>query len=167
MTTKNNEPAFPCPTKSYPKGGCTVKQFFPGMVRICKNGHKYAVTDAMSRRGRYPCPRCAVITATEYGKKNIEWRRAQQKKYQAKITSRRAGNTARYRARYPEKKSAHYKVQNAIRTGRIVRLACEVCGCKNSHAHHSDYTNPMDVKWLCHRHHMEVHWPIKQLKEGE
>lgn len=45
----------------------------------------------------------------------------------------------------------------AIKVGKLVRLPCEKCGSPKSEAHHEDYSKPLVVKWLCRRHHGEVH----------
>jgi hypothetical protein len=57
-----------------------------------------------------------------------------------------------------EQKRAHYWVASAILRGEIVRQSCEVCnqGGK-THAHHPDYSQPTLIKWLCPRHHKELH----------
>ena len=60
--------------------------------------------------------------------------------------------------RNPEKRAAHVAVGNAVRDGRLVRLGCEVCGSERSEAHHDDYTKPLDVRWLCRRHHADAHY---------
>jgi hypothetical protein len=62
-----------------------------------------------------------------------------------------------YRQAHPEKKRAHNAVTNAIRDGKLERGACEVCGAANAHAHHDDYSRPLDVRWLCRTHHEELH----------
>lgn len=56
----------------------------------------------------------------------------------------------------PEKRRAQAAVGNAIRAGRLVRLPCEVCG-RWANAHHDDYARPLDVRWLCPRHHALWH----------
>lgn len=48
-------------------------------------------------------------------------------------------------------------VQGAIKTGRLKKLPCEVCGEPIVEAHHDDYDKPLDVKWLCKKHHHELH----------
>lgn len=62
-----------------------------------------------------------------------------------------------YRKAHPEKYRAHVAVDNALRGGRLTKLPCEVCGSVRSHAHHTDYSQPLVVRWLCHAHHSEVH----------
>lgn len=68
-----------------------------------------------------------------------------------------AANAKKWAAENPEGYKAHYLVSNAIRDKRLVRLPCEVCGSKRSHAHHEDYSKPFDVRWLCALHHHRLH----------
>jgi len=57
----------------------------------------------------------------------------------------------------PEKRSAHIIVGNAIRDGKLIRQSCEVCGNKSTHAHHDDYSRPLEVRWLCPQCHSDEH----------
>lgn len=53
----------------------------------------------------------------------------------------------------------------AIRKGEIERLPCVICGATYKlHAHHEDYDKPLDVVWLCVKHHHERH---KELSMGD
>lgn len=45
----------------------------------------------------------------------------------------------------------------AIRSGELVPEPCDVCGRLPTEGHHDDYSKPLDVRWLCHKHHSEVH----------
>lgn len=57
---------------------------------------------------------------------------------------------------------------NAFRRGELKRLPCETCGTtKNLHAHHDDYSKPLEVRWLCADHHREHHKIKRALAEGE
>lgn len=62
----------------------------------------------------------------------------------------------RMRARNPEKYKARQKVSNSIRNGSIKKGKCEMCGDPNTEAHHTDYSKPLEVMWLCRKHHMEI-----------
>jgi hypothetical protein len=58
---------------------------------------------------------------------------------------------------HPEEKQAQSLVGKAIRAGKIVRGVCVVCGELKVDAHHEDYNKPLDVVWLCHKHHLQLH----------
>ena len=53
-----------------------------------------------------------------------------------------------------------WKMQNAIRSGRLPRantLSCAVCGEPAEHYHHDNYDKPLDVIPLCRQCHVEHH----------
>ena len=52
---------------------------------------------------------------------------------------------------------AHAKLWKALATGRLIKQPCEVCGSHDVEAHHTNYNNPLDIKWLCPVHHKEWH----------
>lgn len=62
-----------------------------------------------------------------------------------------------YRERYPQKARATAVLRYAVRSGKVKRLPCDVCGASESEGHHDDYNKPLDVRWLCRKHHMELH----------
>lgn len=69
---------------------------------------------------------------------------------------------ARYRAKNQDKVMAVSQVNNAIRKGLLTRGACEVCGATSIEGapiegHHEDYARPLDVRWLCRKHHQAHH----------
>lgn len=59
--------------------------------------------------------------------------------------------------RNPEKRKAHIMVWSALRSGKLIKKPCEVCGKQKVQAHHSDYTKPLEVQWLCTEHHAREH----------
>jgi hypothetical protein len=61
--------------------------------------------------------------------------------------------------RNPEKRAAHLILGTAVRYGKIVKpTACQRCGAEGRvEAHHADYSKPLEVEWLCKRHHLDVH----------
>lgn len=68
-------------------------------------------------------------------------------------------NVQASRARYPERSAARKTLNAAVAAGRIVAGPCEVgTDCVGQiQAHHDDYSKPLDVRWLCKRHHEEHH----------
>lgn len=56
-----------------------------------------------------------------------------------------------------EKIRARDTLNNAIKAGRLSKKPCIICGDEKVHGHHYDYSKPLDVKWLCRKHHIEEH----------
>jgi hypothetical protein len=58
----------------------------------------------------------------------------------------------------PSKNKARGILQRAVKSGKVKRCPCEVCGRKTKiEAHHTDYTKPFQVMWLCRKHHSIWH----------
>jgi hypothetical protein len=64
------------------------------------------------------------------------------------------------------KATARLKTKQAIRNGLLIKKECFICGDVNSEAHHVDYDKPMEVVWVCKKHHRSIHSNI-QSKNGE
>jgi predicted DNA-binding protein YlxM (UPF0122 family) len=55
--------------------------------------------------------------------------------------------------------------EEAIQRGKLIPSPCEVCGAdgkfedgrREVQAHHDDYNKPLEVRWLCQKHHHEWH----------
>ncbi len=70
-----------------------------------------------------------------------------------------------YRKRFPEKHKAHNLVHKAIKKGELIRGCCEVCqSTEDIEAHHEDYSKPLEVRWLCDKHHKERHVELNRLE---
>lgn len=57
------------------------------------------------------------------------------------------------RIKYQHK--AHNIVASAIANGTLIKQPCEVCQVVDVEAHHSDYSKPLSIIWLCKQHHAE------------
>lgn len=69
-----------------------------------------------------------------------------------------------YMRRNPQKVACAAAVGKAIADGLLEKLPCEICGKQTAEAHHEDYDKPLDVIWLCKKHHGERH---RQINRGE
>ena len=65
--------------------------------------------------------------------------------------------TKRWRAKNPAGYKANLAVSNALRSGKLDKLPCLFCGATDVHAHHRDYSKPLDVQWLCAKCHHRLH----------
>lgn len=60
--------------------------------------------------------------------------------------------------RNPEKVKAREAVYKAKKSGKLIIEPCSVCNStENIHAHHEDYSKPLDVIWLCNKCHHDKH----------
>jgi hypothetical protein len=49
-----------------------------------------------------------------------------------------------------------------LRRGLLQREPCQVCG-RSAQMHHDDYTKPLQVRWFCYDHHIELHRHIDRI----
>jgi ribosomal protein S27AE len=60
-------------------------------------------------------------------------------------------------ASHKQKVYARGAVQNLIKSGKLLRQPCEVCGETRVEAHHDDYSKPLEIRWLCIPCHRDAH----------
>lgn len=74
------------------------------------------------------------------------------------VKKRKQASYRKWLSNNQEKKDAHIKVHKALLAGVILKNPCIVCGeNKKVHGHHTDYSKPLQVHWLCPRHHSAMH----------
>lgn len=98
---------------------------------------------------------------------NAEYMRRARKENQDKF--RACEREASMRKRHPEKISARYAVNNAVKRGDLVKPnGCEQCGREaRLTGHHDDYSKPLNVRWLCYSCHGKEHRVIEFAKVGD
>ena len=92
------------------------------------------------------------------------------KKYQKRKRANNKGYKTeeyrKWREKNPEKYEAHKKLHTAMAAGKLKKKPCTKCGkTKGVHAHHFDYSKPLNVIWLCPEHHKEIHQKEASLKK--
>lgn len=92
--------------------------------------------------------------------RNIERDRELKRLSRQRHPSTKAEYQRMRRRMFPEKLRAYNQVQRALRAGKITRPSiCEGCHEeKRVHAHHRDYSRPLEVQWLCQQCHKLAHW---------
>jgi hypothetical protein len=96
--------------------------------------------------------------------RDIEKMRANSRRSEAKkklrdpklYHQRLAKRVRTWREKNPGKIKAQRRVFVELRAGRMRRGLC-FCGSRIAGAHHKDYRRPLEVMWLCRKHHAQIH----------
>ena len=112
----------------------------------CLGGHDTVCKGCVNKRNR------------ERYRRNPELQHAAQLRWELGNPEKAAAADRAFRIRNPEKRAAHRALEWALHRGRVTKQPCEICGmAQRPHAHHDDYTKPLEVRWLCPRHHGQLH----------
>lgn len=121
---------------------------------FCKSCQKTKSSDCFYESSKTRCKECVKIAVKKNRAENID----RYREYDRLRGNRQSYEYVKsYRNANKKKYAAHNKVNNALRDGKIQKGCCEICGSKETHAHHDDYDKPMDVRWLCAVHHKQWH----------
>lgn len=144
---------------------CGIEKSFDGFYKhpSSKTGYDSKCKDcakAMTKaaRERNPEHYKAFDRARANRPDRVSARKAYRQTEEGKKAVARANKA--YQMRAPERRAAHIAVGNAIRDGVLKPwpiCAIPECLCETVEAHHSDYSRPLDVVWLCNDHHREAH----------
>ena len=112
------------------------------------------------------CKTCTKARVRKHRRENESVREYDRKRAKTPERKKHARDvTIRWRAENPEKYKAETAVGNALRDGKLFKKPCEhrdpqsgeVCGVLKVHAHHEDYSKPLEVDWFCAKHHHRHH----------
>jgi hypothetical protein len=90
----------------------------------------------------YICKECNAKRARDYYHKH-------KAKARAKWNKMRSNNLPKMKAR----EALRYNVK----MGYMKKKPCEKCNELKVESHHEDYEKPLEVIWLCRKHHLEIH----------
>lgn len=103
------------------------------------------------------CKECCSRSRKKYyyaNRKKVIDRTSEYRKNNPEISIKSFHN---YKEKHPERIIAHNEIRRVMKAGELVRGSCEVCGQSNAEAHHDDYSQPLEVRWLCKTHHKIIH----------
>ena len=101
------------------------------------------------------CKVCTRIFYRERRIRNPETFKRKAKTYYENHKAEKIESVRVYEKKYPERRTARNIVRSALIKGILISEKC-LCGAK-AEAHHPDYSKPLEVVWLCKRHHREAH----------
>jgi hypothetical protein len=141
-----------------------AEHYFTGLV--CKHGH---TVKRITKSGA--CISCLVEVKALQSKQSEERKRVKGRQYTTEAVKKKTYPKGTWSKQYARYKADPYKmlklkakatVKREIYKGNLKRQPCEVCqATKFIHAHHEDYSKPMEVKWLCPQHHQDRHKELK------
>lgn len=107
------------------------------------------------------CRKCQQVRYTKWHYETLKADPIKHEKrkayYRQKEKERRLRNKTD--PKYKKMKAAHTVIAGMVAGGWLTSQPCEVCGKKETEAHHDDYDKPLDVQWLCKKHHKLIHHP--------
>jgi len=119
--------------------------------------------------GRW-CRECNVQAAREYARKNRSSVNAEKERWRRKNIDKVRQIQVRCNKKRKETQGNHVTmiqrvhrlVYKAVKSGKILKPnLCSLCHIPTRiNAHHEDYSNPLDVVWLCHACHIARHKEI-------
>ncbi len=127
-------------------------EMLDGHVNKCKDCNKKDVIENRLKREDY-------YNAYDRVRSTKPHRKAAKREYfkRPEVKERARVHRKASEKKYPERKAAADMVNKAVREGRMEKFPCWVCGELEVEGHHPDYDSPLDVVWLCTKHHAEVH----------
>lgn len=125
---------------------------------FCKSCSTNKDSEAFYSSNKTRCKECIRRSVRENRLEKIDYYR-QYDRMRSSQPHRMANNFAQskaWRQAFPNRMRAQSMVQHALRSGKLKKQPCWVCGEK-AVAHHPDYDRPLDVVWLCQPHHKQTH----------
>ena len=126
-----------------------------------KNNENYRLKTYINRRNVYK----KYCTSDKYREKLNEYRRTYEKIYRKtekyKLYIEKSNERKRNNNLYKKQQNCRNLTRLRIQKGILIKQPCEICSELKVEAHHTDYNKPLLVKWLCHKHHMELHRKYK------
>jgi hypothetical protein len=132
----------------------------------------------MRKQGYYKC--CICKKEKHYSEFPIDRRRGVdrdfgvasrcklcKKEYDKQRTKARKAYFSEYRDTYIDRRRAKESAYYALRKGDIQKHPCSICGSPDVVGHHKDYSQPLDVTWVCRKHHADLHYgnPARPVNE--
>lgn len=163
---------------------CGVKHFRFNMKKLkCSECKEMLPVDRFGKNKHFPrgyqyhCKKCrsqfknkekARINAKKYRERNPEKTRMTAKRWVKenpdKVRQHRLSSNKKQKLKDPEQFFAGISLRKAVKNGYVFRPDfCYLCDitCKPE-GHHEDYSQSLDVLWLCHTCHIERHEDINK-----
>ena len=126
--------------------------------------HHKGISNSLRPSCKVCCIGQSVAYTSEHREKLVAKNKAKNKVWSRTEKGRKSTRTSRHKYHADSRRAHEIKAQKAVgralKTGRMVRLPCVICGDSKSQGHHEDYDKPLEVVWLCQKHHKARHREI-------
>lgn len=144
----------------------------------CKSCAKEKCEGDFYQSNKSKCKECIKVASKKNRLENIDRFRAYDKlrasmphRVQARTEYQKTDRFKESHAKAITKNRALFKVRanarnlvaKAVKSGKLKKQPCFICGSEIVEAHHPDYNRPLDVIWLCNKHHREAHDLVKSV----
>lgn len=155
------------------------------VCKIVKPMDAFAILKKAKDGRQFRCRACQKIIYTEYMKRPSSKKRAcervkkyyntprgrqkqherdtseHKKQYMAKYRQTPSGIATRKKGQQRISRLKRHLAYSAVRR-KLKKQPCSVCGTfERVHAHHHDYSRPLDVTWFCPKHHAAEHSKLR------
>lgn len=141
-----------------------IKSNGPTMIEatciVCHKKFMARASEVKRGKGKYCSRHCVGVWASINTKNLIHQSGSDNPNWKGGINNTERAH--RHRDKYPERYMCRQITRNAIRRGALVRKPCEVCSRDKVEGHHDDYSLPLDIRWLCKKHHMALHLAYRE-----
>jgi hypothetical protein len=137
---------------------CEIEKPESEFYRGCKKCKECTCKDVRANR----VARADYYREYERGRANLPHRVEARNIYSKTESGHLSHNRAKiaWTQRNPVKRTAVNSVNNAVRSGKLIKPQnCQSCGKSNCriHGHHDDYSMELNVRWLCDQCHRNWH----------
>jgi len=139
------------------------KPAFPRPCRKCNKEFKPAKWQ--TKKHDWICKECRNVSIKKqpYYKNVAFYNEQYRKRPYVKESIKKQSKVRRERPGYKERAAIHNMVSYSVILGKIIKRPCEVCGTLKVDGHHPNYKKPLEVIWLCRKHHIQVERQAKKL----
>lgn len=133
---------------------------------------KLKISNALSKKIEFNCDMCGEVShdkPSSYARKKRHFcSTACYSEFRKTILPKEEQH--RYGTGFPEEEQRKRRkcrniTNKAIQRNELIRMPCQICGVVNSEAHHDDYNQPLNIRWLCFEHHRDFHKKIYENPE--
>lgn len=109
------------------------------------------------------CKPCKAPIELAYRRKHAEKKRRLSKEWRLNNPERVAAHQKIRERKFPEKHRARRILKEAVKYGKVEKpTVCPRCGVDEvpaveMHAHHHDYSKPLEIEWVCRSCHNKEH----------